>query len=627
MKKREKINPFFLASTALFLYLIIFSSFALATNNRNAAYQSKYEEAIKACDKAIEINTQDSNAWLNKGDYLLAIGNLTEAEKAYDKAIKINPQDSYAWLSKGTCLVAMCNYTEAIKIFDKVIEIDPHRLDVWVDKGVCFAKLGNYTEAINDYDKAIEINSQNSDAWFNKGLALGYLDNYEEAIKAFDKVIESDSQNSDAWYNKGRSLECLGNYEEAIKAFDKVIESDSQDSYAWYNKGTCLAHLGSYEEAVKALDKAIEIDPHNLEAVALKESILSNSNGLMTSLKSFFSNNDNIFVGEDDLLEYAETYTKTYEDIIKKSDKSNLTNDDLKSFSFYQGYPYSVNATVSNIHGASIEFIPNSIQENKATRTSHPIEELIPKVITDDRNNTLLMTSVFITGPNATITDLHIQDSFIYVQNSTDIGLYQCICPIILAKRACFNGITYINSNQLFRVGEITINGTLIINNPKLLNNSKVILKSNLKKDWTKEKAEEDAIDSIYKEQINRIFDYSKLTGLGFYEIKQLVTDYNEKESTGYYETHNVEKMNDRTTIIRKADQYNIPHDSFLTDLLNNKQQESSSDKIYSFIDRISTVGSFILLILGIFGWFKRREIVQKLKSIFRYLNNTFRRF
>jgi hypothetical protein len=80
------------------------------------------------------------------------------------------------------------------------------------------------------------------------------------------------------------------------------------------------------------------------------------------------------------LLEYAETYSKTYEDIINKSNKSNLTHDDLKSFSFYQGYPYSVNATVSNIHGASIEFIPNSIHENKVTRTSHPIEELIDSV-------------------------------------------------------------------------------------------------------------------------------------------------------------------------------------------------------------------------------------------------------
>jgi tetratricopeptide (TPR) repeat protein len=417
---------------------------------------------------------------------------------------------------------------------------------------------------------------------------------------------------------KGRSLECLGNYEEAIKAFDKVIEIDYQDSDTWYNKGTCLAHLGSYEEAVKALDKAIEIDPHNLEAVALKESILSNSNGLMTSLKAFFSNNDNIFVEEDNLLEYADTYIKIYEDIIKKSNKSNLTNDDLKSFSFYQGYPYSVNATVSNIHGASIEFVPNSINENKVTRTSHPIEELIPKVITDDKNNTRLLTSVFVTEPNVTISGLHIQESFIYVKNSTDVRLYQCICPIILAKRASVNGITYINSNQLFRVGEITINGTLILNSPKILNNSKVILKSNLKKDWTKEKAEEDAIDSIYKEQINRIFDYSKLTGLGFYEIDQLVTDYNEKESTGYYETNKIDKMNDRTSIILKADQYNIPHDAFLTELLDNKLKETSTDRAYNIMDRISTVHSFILIIIGIVGLFKIKETYQKLKNIFR---------
>jgi len=48
-------------------------------------------------------------------------------------------------------------------------------------------------------------------------------------------------------------------------------------------------------------------------------------------------------------------------------------------------------------------------------------------------------------------------------------------------------------------------------------------MKSDLKKDWTKEKAEEDVIGFIYKEQIDRIFNYSKLTGIGYREIGKLV--------------------------------------------------------------------------------------------------------
>ena len=603
MKKREKSDPFVLASTALFLFLIIFSSTALAANNGNAlAFQGSYEEVIKACDKAIKINSQNSEAWYNKGTALTFQGNYTEAIKAFDKVVEIDPQNLAAWYNKGICFMILGNCTEAIKAFDKIVEIDPQNLAAWNNKGICFAKLGNYKEAIKAYDKAIQINPQSSEAWYNKGLSLKCLDNYEEAIKAFDKAVEFNSQDVDAWYNKGRSLECLGNYEEAIKAFDKVIKIDPQDSGAWYNKGICFAHLGNNKAAVEALDKAIEIAPQKSEALTLKESILSNSNGLMMSLKSLFSNND-IFVEEDDLLEYAQTYLKTYGDSINDS---NLTQEERRHFSFIQGYPYSASASISNIHGASITFIPHSTDENKVTRVSYSIEKLIPKITEKEINNSVMVMQINNNISDFSIDGFTIEGGYIYLNNSTNNCLFQCNYPIILGKKACINGLTYIESNKLFREEEFAINGTLV------LNDSKVIMKSNLKKDWTKEKAEEDAIGFIYKEQIDRIFNYSKLTGIGYREIDKLVTDYKEKETTGYYETNSYARLRDVHVIFSKADQYGIPHDVVSVQLLYNKQEEKPYEKALRYVDSLLTVRELAVIIIGTIGLIKRKELHQK---------------
>lgn len=51
--------------------------------------QRKYEEIIKANDKAIEINPENADAWYNKGFALYELGEYEEATKAYDKARKI----------------------------------------------------------------------------------------------------------------------------------------------------------------------------------------------------------------------------------------------------------------------------------------------------------------------------------------------------------------------------------------------------------------------------------------------------------------------------------------------------------------------------------------------------------
>ena len=50
---------------------------------------NKSDEAIKAYDKAIEINPRNAYGWSNKGDVLVKLGKSDEAIKAYDKATEI----------------------------------------------------------------------------------------------------------------------------------------------------------------------------------------------------------------------------------------------------------------------------------------------------------------------------------------------------------------------------------------------------------------------------------------------------------------------------------------------------------------------------------------------------------
>jgi len=80
-------------------------------------------KSIKACDKAIEINPKDIDAWNSKGLALIAIEYYEGAIKAYDEAIEINPKHADAWNNKGLALSAIENYEGAIKAYDEAIEI------------------------------------------------------------------------------------------------------------------------------------------------------------------------------------------------------------------------------------------------------------------------------------------------------------------------------------------------------------------------------------------------------------------------------------------------------------------------------------------------------------------------
>lgn len=77
---------------------------ALKAQRNPLKAQDKFDEAIKAYDKAIEINPQFAEAWNNKGVALKARHHDEDAIKAYDEAIKLNPKFAMAWNNKGIVL-------------------------------------------------------------------------------------------------------------------------------------------------------------------------------------------------------------------------------------------------------------------------------------------------------------------------------------------------------------------------------------------------------------------------------------------------------------------------------------------------------------------------------------------
>jgi len=68
------------------------SSDALVKKGIALEILNRHEEAIKACDQALEINPFDWSAWYAKGIALEKLGKSNEAKKTYDKAVELNPK-------------------------------------------------------------------------------------------------------------------------------------------------------------------------------------------------------------------------------------------------------------------------------------------------------------------------------------------------------------------------------------------------------------------------------------------------------------------------------------------------------------------------------------------------------
>jgi tetratricopeptide (TPR) repeat protein len=155
-------------------------------------YKSKEVLQSPAIPLNITINVTESNSayvWYNKGIALNNLGKCDEAIKAFDKAIELNTIYEEAWNNKGIALSNMGKYDEAINAYDEAIKLDQNFSWAWYNKCNALLSLGGrYNEAIKAIDSPVILNPSNEWAWIIKAQVLKSLGCTTEADAAIAKA-------------------------------------------------------------------------------------------------------------------------------------------------------------------------------------------------------------------------------------------------------------------------------------------------------------------------------------------------------------------------------------------------------------------------------------------------------
>lgn len=182
----------------------------------------------------ISAMAQESTAsyWLKKGYELSANGSNEQALQAYEKTIQIDPENSLAWINKANTLARLNRtsesnqaYHKALDITDKTIDSDPKNATLWLGKGILLNNIGDVEGAVEAFDNASKIDPNDEMAWKMEGVLLARdLHRYNDAIKAYDAALQIDPKDAEVWSLKGDALLASGNQAEADAAFAKAKE-------------------------------------------------------------------------------------------------------------------------------------------------------------------------------------------------------------------------------------------------------------------------------------------------------------------------------------------------------------------------------------------------------------------
>lgn len=232
-----------------------------ALSGRATAYWRKhdYDRALADADRAIKLNSKNSDAYVRRGAVYLGKGDFERAIADESKAIDIDPRNFKAYSNRGLLYTIQRDYDRAIADATKAIEINPKFPNPYSVRGNAYQAKGDQDLAIADLTMAIEIDPNFVYAYSNRASAYARKHNYEQAIADYSKALEIDPAFASGYEGRGTAYEHRGDLDRAIVDYAKYVEINPTSFYCMRSLGIVRFMTGDFQGASADLSRALEL--------------------------------------------------------------------------------------------------------------------------------------------------------------------------------------------------------------------------------------------------------------------------------------------------------------------------------------------------------------------------------
>ncbi len=230
-----------------------------------ATVPEEYEKAVHSFDKTLEIEPKFYPALRLRGNALINLNRYEEALKSLDKALELNPDDFSVEMLRGDALSDLKRYPSAISAYSRSLAINPHPW-VYYNRGVARLKTGDNQGALDDFTEALRLKPNYVNAYNNRGVVRLQRGDYKGAIDDFTEGLRFNPDDATAYLNRGSARAAMGNYQEAIADYNKVLRLNPDEGDAYMGLGGAHAAMGNYDEAIADYNKVIKRKPDDATA-------------------------------------------------------------------------------------------------------------------------------------------------------------------------------------------------------------------------------------------------------------------------------------------------------------------------------------------------------------------------
>jgi len=131
------------------------------------------QERIKSWTRRVEESPQSAVAHFNLGLAFTDVAKMTSAENAYRKAVELNPEMVQAWVNLAGVLLLQWRFEESLEAGEKAVELDEELPLVHFNMGQAYLYMGDSEALVRCNRRVLELDEDHPAG--NYFLAVGLL--------------------------------------------------------------------------------------------------------------------------------------------------------------------------------------------------------------------------------------------------------------------------------------------------------------------------------------------------------------------------------------------------------------------------------------------------------------------
>lgn len=250
-----------------------------------------WQQALDACNRALEINPESRGAQYAKGTALLNMDRNEEALAAFKDILAADPINQDALQAAGYTASKLGQPDVALGYFRQYLEMNPDADEVRLtiafrlgSEGDPRAALALIEEAANKPDATRTILMYAGHFALNAGLQasqggpagdenLQGRDLFQKAITNYERVLTmgSDSTDGVVLANLMNAYRSVGNIEKALEIGTRATQDAGVTGNTWLVYSDVLREAKRIPESIAALDRAVALNPELANQIAARK--------------------------------------------------------------------------------------------------------------------------------------------------------------------------------------------------------------------------------------------------------------------------------------------------------------------------------------------------------------------